>query len=290
MLKSMTGYGQAHGKVAGRSFQIEVKSVNYKYCEVNVRLPNAYLMWERAVVELAKSYVSRGRVDVFIREETAAKAPLNLKVDRPRLKVLYQELHQAAKACKVPSDLTLKDLLSFSQAFVVEKDIPEDFWEGLAKLLHQALNALNRMRSLEGKTTAIFLKEQLNLLTQEVQWIQARVPEVLKEYHKQLEQRIAKLTQEVAFDPQRVAQEVAFFVDRTDISEELDRLASHGKHFRQLLGVAGPLGRKLDFLLQEMNREVNTLSAKIQNAAVSQRVVECKHILERMREQVQNLE
>lgn len=290
MLKSMTGYGQAQGKVTTRRLQIAIKSVNYKYCEVHTRLPNAYSNWERQIAQVAKTYIKRGRLDISIREETTTAAPLSLKVDRSRLKALHQELSQAAKSCRIPAELNLKDLLGFNQVFVVEKDIPKNVWSDLNKLLQQALQSLERMRTKEGKSTETFLKTQLKLLAQSTKWIQHQVPKILKDYQNQLEERIAKLTQNISVDPQRLSQEVAFFVDRTDISEELDRLQAHISHFSPLLQTNGPVGRKLDFLLQEMNREVNTLSAKIQNAAVSQKVVDCKHILERMREQVQNLE
>lgn len=291
MLKSMTGYGSAMGPVGNHRLSVEVKSVNHKYCEVNFRISSAYASLESRVVELAKNFFKRGRIDVFVRGnyQNGLGAPLHL--DLKKIKSFHGELLKASKELKISSNIDLNTLLAFPQMVLVEEE--EDlhrFWTGLEELLKKAFLNLEKMRRREGKGILTFLKGQLQLLAKEVRWIEKAVPKTVKWHRDRLEERIQKITQNLELDPIRLSQEVAYFVDRTDISEELQRLGDHISHFGALLKSSEPMGRKLDFLLQEMNREVNTLSAKVQNARISQRVVECKHALEKMREQVQNVE
>lgn len=289
MPKSMTGYGQAQGPVLGRRLTLEVKSVNHKFCEVNLRIASTYASLEPRAVELAKKYFKRGRIDIFVRDEKQNGAA-GLEIDLKKLKTFHAQLQKSAKALKIPADVDLKTLLSFPQFFLVQEDDLEEFWQGMGPLLEKALIKLEAMRKKEGVAIAKFLKEQLALLESHMKTIIKMVPKTVKHHGDHLKLRVEKLTENLELDPQRLIQEIAYMVDRTDISEELQRLSHHAKHFRTLLQKQELLGRKLDFLLQEMNREVNTLSAKVQDASISQQVVECKHALEKMREQVQNLE
>jgi len=291
MPKSMTGYGQAQGKIGDRRISVEVKSVNHKFCEINYRVSSSYTALESRAVALAKNFFRRGRIDIFVRDEHQNGMGLPVKIDIPKLKTFHQQLTRAAKSLKIPPEVDLKTLLSFPQMFLVEEEENlEKFWEGLKKLLTKAFESMEKMRQREGKAIGQFLKTQLVFTRMEIKKIEKAIPDTVKGHQTHLEDRIKKLANNIELDPIRLSQEVAYFVDRTDISEELQRLMHHIIHFEDLLKSKDPLGRKLDFLLQEMNREVNTLSAKVQNAAVSQRVVECKHALEKMREQVQNIE
>lgn len=290
MPKSMTGYGQAQGPVLGRRLTVEVKSVNHKFCEVNLRISSSYASLEPRAVELAKKYFKRGRIDIFVRDEKQNGSGANLQIDLKKLKAFHKQLQDSAKALKISPDIDLKTLLSFPQLFLTEEDDLEKFWLGLKGLLDKAFQKMETMREKEGSAIAKFLKGQLEFLNTHAKKITHLVPKTVQMHQDHLTQRIEKLTRNLELDPQRLIQEIAYMVDRTDISEELQRLAHHAQHFGTLLQKEELLGRKLDFLLQEMNREVNTLSAKVQDAGISQQVVECKHALEKMREQVQNLE
>jgi uncharacterized protein (TIGR00255 family) len=291
MPKSMTGFGQARGKVRGRRVSLELKSVNHKYCEVNLRIPSRYFILEPRVAELTKSYFQRGRIDIFVRDDGFSGSEVPVRIDRGKLKGFYRELKGAAKALGLESSIDMNTLLGFPHMFLVEEEEDlEKYWSGLRPLLKTALTALDRMRLKEGGGIASFLSQQLKILEREIQQIETSIPETLAHHQGLLRERLGKLAVDIQLDPNRLAQEVAHFVDRTDVSEEVQRFKAHRRHFLQLIKSHEPLGRKLDFLLQEMMREVNTLSAKIQDAQISQRVVEIKHALERMREQVQNVE
>lgn len=291
MPKSMTGFGQARGKIRGRRVCIELKSVNHKYCEVNLRIPSRYFILEPRIAEITKKYFKRGRIDIFVRDDGYSGNEAPLRIDRQKLKGFYRELKGAAQALNLKSPIDMNTLLGFPHMFLVEAEEDlEKYWQGIRVLLKKALDSLDRMRLKEGSGITKFFSQQLKVLDQEIQKVEKEIPSLLLSHQELLHQRLAKLTKEIQLDPHRLAQEAAHFVDRTDISEEVQRFKAHRQHFLQLIKSEQPLGRKLDFLLQEMMREVNTLSAKIQDAKVSQRVVEIKHALERMREQVQNVE
>jgi len=291
MIKSMTGYGMARGKVGSRSIVVEAKSVNHKFCEISPHIPSRFSGLETRIIDFTRTFFKRGRVDVYVRDEPSPDAHDSVKIDIPLLKAYYKELKRAAKALKLSSEINLETLLTFPQ--VVLTDEVEDLekaWRKIKSLMKAACESLQKMRAREGAAIGRFFDQQLGVLLKESKAIESLVPSNVKNFQKQLEDRIHRLYADTELDSHRLAQEVAYFVDRTDISEELHRLKHHVVHFRKITKGAGPVGRKLDFLLQEMNREVNTLSAKSQSAVISQHVVECKHILEKMREQVQNVE
>ncbi|MDX1386556.1 MAG: YicC/YloC family endoribonuclease, partial [bacterium] len=228
MLKSMTGYGSAMGVVGSHRLSVEVKSVNHKYCEVNFRIASAYASLESRVVEMAKNHFKRGRIDVFVRGDyqNGLGAPLHLDVKK--LKNFHGELIKASKALKISPNIDLNTLLAFPQMVMVEEE--EDlnrFWKGLEALLKKAFSNLEKMRNREGKGISSFLMEQLKFLAKEVKWIEGKVPKTVQGHQEHLEDRIKKITQNLELDPIRLAQEVAYFVDRTDISEELQRLDDH---------------------------------------------------------------
>jgi len=291
MLKSMTGYGVVQGKVGTKHVVVETKSVNHKFCEVNLRLSQRYVPLEGRIIEYTKSFFSRGRIDVLVRDEPHPSDLGLAKIDLKRLGGYYDTLKKAAAKLKIKDDIAMSTLLALPDVIVThEEEALEKTWTALKPLLKVSYESLEKMRQKEGGSLTKFLKTQLELLEGESQWIEKRIPENVETHRKNMAERVSKIINGLEIDPQRLAQEVAYFVDRSDISEEMFRLATHIKHFHNLLGNEGEIGRKLDFLLQEMNREVNTLSAKAQSAEISQHVVECKHLIEKMREQVQNVE
>ncbi len=291
MIKSMTGYGIVQGKVGGRRVVIETKSVNHKFCEVNLRLSQRFSVLEGKIAEAAKSFFSRGRIDILVKEEAVQPGEGQVRIDLARLKDYHKALKAAAQALKLPGDLRLETLLTLPDVVITEEPVDlESLWKQLEVLLKKSFVALEKMRQKEGLAIAKFFRDELQALSGEVRAVEKVVPDNVEHHRRQLNERVARLASGVELDPQRLAQEVAYFVDRTDISEELQRLKHHIGHFGEILDEQGPLGRKLDFLLREMNREANTLSAKAQNAEISQKVVNCKHCLEKLREQVQNVE
>ncbi|HCU24795.1 MAG TPA: YicC family protein [Deltaproteobacteria bacterium] len=291
MIKSMTGYGFVQGRLGRRRVVAETKSVNHKFCEVNLRLAPSYLVFEGKIAELAKSFFSRGRIDILLKEESPAGRESASRIDFKKLREYYETLRKAAQKLKIPGELDINTLVTLPQVLVPEEEEDLDsLWEQVAAMLRKSFTALEKMRQREGAAIGRFFKDELKILAEAVDTVEVMVPKNVEYHRAQLQERIAKLAPGIELDPARLAQEIAYFADRTDISEELQRLKHHIGHFHELLQVSGPLGRKLDFLLQEMNREANTLSAKVQDSKISQRMVACKHSLEKLREQVQNVE
>lgn len=286
----MTGYGRGELRFGKRKIVFEVKTVNHRFCEVNLRLPSRFYPLEPDLTEFTKRSFSRGRVDIFVRE-VGANGKGQVKVDEDVLERYLQILKKLSRQVKQTQLPHLETLLNLPQVIVVEEE-EEDLRVALVqfkKALHEVFVKVENMREKEGKGLEKDFSDRLDLLEDLTQRIEEKIPEMIREYQARLKDRIEKLVQQIP-DEWRLAQEVAYFVDRTDVSEEIQRLKSHLDHFREVLKEKGSVGRKLDFILQEMNREINTLGAKAQHSMVSKWVVDCKHELEKMREQVQNVE
>lgn len=286
----MTGYGMGEVKYKSGKITFEVKTVNHRFCEVNFRLPNRYYPLESALLEFTKNSFSRGRIDIFIRESGTKKRG-KVKVDQEQLGQYLQILKKLRSEIKLSSPPQLENLLSLPQVIVVE-DEEEDLQKILElfkKSLKQVFLNVEKVREREGSKLKEAFFEHLKTIEQVVLKTEQKIPEMIQEYQTRLKEKISKLVEQTP-DEWKLAQEVAYFVDRTDVSEEIQRLNSHIDHFKEVLKEKGPIGRKLDFVLQEMNREVNTLGSKVQTSSISKSVVICKHELEKMREQVQNVE
>lgn len=289
-MRSMTGYGM--GEVSWKSGKLtfEVKTVNHRFCEVNIRLPSRLYPLEAELSEFTKKIFSRGRIDIYIREN-AGTARGAVKVDEAQLKRYLQLVKKLSRELKQSEPVRAEALLALPQVIVLEEE-PDDLKEALnivKKGLEKVFAKVEKMRETEGESLKQEFLNHLSRVGDFAKKIEEKVPEILKDYQERLKERIEKLAGQNP-DEWRLAQEVAYFVDRTDISEEIQRLKSHLVYFKEVLKEKGPVGRKLDFIMQEMNREVNTLGAKSQDGEISKSVVACKHELEKMREQVQNVE
>jgi len=289
-MKSMTGYGITEITYKKRTLSLEMKTVNHRFCEINLRLPSRFYPLEAELSEFTKKSFNRGRIDIFIREN-GGNVRGQARVDESQLKTYLKIIKELNKTLKHKDPPRPEALLTLPQVVVLEDD-PEDLKEALQafkKGLLQVFKKVDQMREKEGETIKKEFHKHLDELSTCLKRVEEKVPEIVAEYQVRLKERIEKLTQQSP-DEWRLAQEVAHFVDRTDVSEEIQRLKSHLGHFRDVLQENEPVGRKLDFILQEMNREINTLGSKAQDSQVSKWVVACKHELEKMREQVQNVE
>ncbi len=291
MIRSMTGFGSGRGAAPGEDVEVEVRSVNHKFCEVKVRMPRELGALEHELVRTVKERLARGGVEVTVRR-TAAGAGL-----APRVDVLLAESYARAFAeiqarLGLPGAVTLADVLAAEGVVRLEERAVDldAVSSALRAGLAAALDALVEMRAREGAALARDLSARLELVERLVARVAELSPQLVEQYRARLDERIAELARGVALDPSRLAQEVALFADRTDVAEEITRLGSHVAQVRALLALAGPAGRKLDFLVQEMHREVNTIGSKSQSAEVAGIVVALKAEVERMREQVQNVE
>ena len=289
----MTGFGVGRATVGAEEIAVELRSVNHKYCEVKARLPRELASFEPALVKAVKEKVVRGAVDLVARRERAASSSIAVPVVDTALAREYQRaFRDLASALGSGESATLA--LIAQQPGVVrleERAVdPNDAQRALEAALGQALDALVAMRMTEGATVAADLLARLGRVEETIDDLLAFAPRAVQEYRARLSERIAELTREVAVDPQRLVQEVAIFAERTDVAEEMTRLRSHLAQFRSLLAAAEPSGRRMDFIVQEMHREVNTTGSKSQHPEISTRVVALKAELERIREQVQNVE
>ena len=293
MIRSMTGFGAGRAQADGESVAVELRSVNGKFCDVRTHLPRELAGLEPVVARIVKSRVARGVVDVNVRRE----APGSVRGAAPRvdlgLAAAYAKaLREMRAELGLSGELTLHDLVGLEGVVGLSEIVadPEPAAKALEGALADALDALDDMRRREGEALARDLSVRLGAVETGAAAIRAAAPQSVEAYRERLAARVAELSRGVPADPARLAQEVAFFAERVDVSEELTRLASHLAQLRALVASDAPAGRRLEFLVQEVNREVNTVGSKSQNAGIAAQVVEVKAELERVREQIANVE
>jgi uncharacterized protein (TIGR00255 family) len=290
--QSMTGFGRGEATGGDRTFTVEVQSVNHRFLEVRCRVPKRFSGLELRVQQAIQQRFSRGHFEVSVQEKDLDGRRRTLKVDLP-LALQYAEALRALKqALHLSGEVTLDMLAGQRDLVAVEEseESLEDTWASLEPALAAALEAVEAMRLREGAALAASLEKYLNEIETALQAIAHRAPEVVRAQQDRLRQRITELLDGRAPDPTRLEQEVALLAERGDVAEECDRLHSHLAQFRTALIQAGPQGRRLDFLLQEMHREANTTGSKAADAPMAHAVVSLKTAIERVREQVQNLE
>ncbi|MBS2025105.1 MAG: YicC family protein [Deltaproteobacteria bacterium] len=293
MIRSMTGFGAGRGQAQAEVVTVELRSVNAKFCEVKPRLPRELSSLEQDAVKRIKARIQRGSIDLSVRREGATGGRALLpKVDRALASAYVQALRELKTELALSGEPSVHDVAQLEGVISVEEAPPDPAAckEALEAALEQALDAHDKMRLKEGEALAKDLNARLDHIAAAGQKLRALSPQSIEAYRERLTARIAELSKGTPVDPQRLAQEVAFFADRVDVAEELTRLASHLEQLRALLAGEAPSGRRLEFLVQETNREVNTIGSKSQGAELSALVVEMKAELERIREQIQNIE
>ena len=292
MLKSMTGFGAGRARVGDEEFSVELRSLNHKFCEVKARLPRELSALEPAVSKKVKDRLARGAVELLVKRQTATASGTVPTVDVALAREYARAFRELADALGVPADISWAQVATQPGVMKLEEkgmDV-EAATQAVQSAMDQALAALEQMRQVEGEAIYADLDARLKLIEGWSREVAALAPKVVEEYRQRLSERVAELARGVTVDPQRLAQEVAVFAERTDIAEEVTRLASHLEQFRALMASTEPAGRRMDFLVQEMHREVNTTGSKSQHADISARVVSMKAEVERIREQVQNVE
>ncbi|GIX47703.1 MAG: hypothetical protein KatS3mg131_1914 [Candidatus Tectimicrobiota bacterium] len=291
-MHSMTGYGRSEVRQGDLALLVEVRSVNHRFLDIALRCPPTYAPLEPRMRQLIATYVTRGRVEVRVVPQDSGGSGRTLALDVALARQYCQALQQLQEALQLPGTVDLALVLGLRDILRVEEATAdlEALWEVLAQGLREALQALCAMRAQEGEFLRRDLQERLRTVAAHLEALRQRSAVVVAEYRQRLQQRLQELFPEVPVAAERLAQEVVLFAERADIAEELTRLASHVAACERLLAEAGPVGRKLDFLVQEMHREVNTIGAKGNDALLSQQVVDLKSELEKMREQIQNIE
>lgn len=293
MIKSMTAYGRGEADGPNQKWLVELRSLNHRFLELSLNLPKRLWGLEDRLRKLIKSRIPRGRVEMQLTWESLGEKALTLKVDPVLARQTAALLQEIRAAGELSEPLRLENLLQFSDLFITKENQELDLegtWEAISQAVSRALDALDAMRLTEGVALAADLTASLEAIHREAARIQARAPLLPQLWRDKVSARLAELVGETGVDETRLAQEVAFLAERRDLAEELARLDSHLTQFQETLAAPGPVGRKQEFLLQEMLREANTIGSKAQDLLISQAVLEIKGYLERLREQVQNIE
>lgn len=294
MTKSMTGYGKAEGSVSGRKFTVEMKSVNHRFLEIALRMPQALFPLEAEIKRRMGERFSRGKIDVSIRADGNgdAESETRLALNMPLVRNYYALLHQLKEEFNISGEVSLATLIGLRDVFIPAEtqEEPVELWGGFSPILDEAIGNILGMREKEGESLTTDLKNRLQVITGLLEGIAARTPSVVADYQKRLTDRIKELTEGIALDESRLLQEVAIMAEKSDITEEIVRFRSHIDQFCDLLAAGDAAGRKIDFLLQEMGREVNTIGSKSGDVEIARSVVEIKSELAKLREQAQNIE
>lgn len=288
----MTGFGQGEASDGQCSVKVEIKSVNHRYLDLFLRLPKQYNQLEEPLRSAISSRIARGRIEVTVFVEEFQEKERNVQINKALLQGYLGALRSIKDEIGSSESITLGQVLSLPDIFVVEEQ--ELDWESLHKTLveavNKALDGLEAMRSIEGQRLAADMLEKILLVEKNAQEIAKIAPQVVVDYRNRLRERLGDLLDGTTISEERFLGEVAIFADRCSIDEELVRLASHIQQLRESFSSKQPIGRKLDFLIQEMNREVNTMGSKGNNVQIASFVVTMKSELEKVREQIQNIE
>jgi uncharacterized protein (TIGR00255 family) len=293
MIKSMTGYGRARQILHNRDITVEVRSVNNRYLDCTVKMPRMYVFAEDAVKQHVQQSISRGKVDVFVTVDASAADVAKVTVNRDLAVQYAAAMDELAEVCgPMAYQITPEVLARFPDVLTVTKadEDLETVSADLCTVLDEALATYHTMRAVEGKRLAEDIENRLAAIERYTAQVEARSPETVAEYRQKLTARMQEVLQSTTIDPQRILMEAAIYADKVAVDEETVRLRSHVAQLRTMLESDEPMGRKMDFLIQEVNRESNTIGSKCNDVAIAQVVVGLKAEVEKMREQVQNVE
>ncbi len=292
MVKSMTGYGRAVETVNGREFTVEIRSVNNRYLDCTVKLPRSFSFAEEAVKAAVKAAVSRGKVDVYISVRSETEADVQVTLNKPVVEGYLAAMRQMVDDYGVKDDISVSVLSRMSDVFVVDKPKADEdqLKADLLSVVDKALLAYDAMRVTEGLALENDLRSRAATILELVAQVEEQNPKTVSDYRKRLEEKMREVLENKSIDESRILTEAAIFADKVAVDEETVRLRSHLEQMDEMLSGSGGIGRKLDFLLQEMNREANTTGSKCTDVKVARIVVDIKAELEKIREQTQNIE
>lgn len=289
----MTGFGRAEVNKDGITVRTEIRSVNSRYLDLTLRLPRNFSQREKDIKDIVRNFLSRGNLNIIVKVEHDSNGVVPLKVNKAAAKSYYKLLNEIRKSVKLREQVKLEHLLTFSEVLepVDEEETDETEWELVKESVRQALENLNAMRAQEGSELAADLEKRIRWIDETLNEVERLSKERIPEERKVLHERIAELvTDKFTIDQNRLELEIALLVDKLDITEECVRYRSHNKYFLEALNKNEAAGRKLNFLVQEMNREANTIGSKSNDATIAHLIVGLKEELEKIREQLQNIE
>lgn len=293
MIKSMTGFGRCEITEGERKFTVEMKGVNHRYLDVNIRMPKKLNFFETAIRNLLKKHVQRGKVDLFITYEDMSESEVVLKYNETLAGEYLTYFKQMADKFSLENDIRVSALSRCPEVLTMEEQTAdeEELWNSLEKALEGAVKHFIETRTAEGENLKNDMIDKLNGMKEKVAYVEERSPEIVAEYREKIETKVTELLGDAQIDEGRIASEIVIFADKICTDEEVVRLKSHIDHMKETLGCdeAG-IGRKLDFIAQEMNREANTILSKANDLEVSNAAIDLKTEIEKVREQIQNIE
>ncbi|MDE5741982.1 MAG: YicC family protein [Oscillospiraceae bacterium] len=292
MIRSMTGYGRSQKTLDGREILVEIKSVNHRYFEFSARVPRAYGYLEEKLKSFLQGKVSRGKVEMVVTIYNIEGKDALIEVNSSIAKGYVDALRKANETLELKDDITLSNLIRLPDIFNVIKNTEDEevIWNDVKIAAEEALNSFVAMREAEGVKMREDVEQRLNYIEKLVEKVEERSPMVTEAYRERLYNKLSEILNDKKIDEQRILTEAAVFSEKTAVDEETVRLKSHINQFRSLLEINEPVGRKLDFLIQEFNRESNTIGSKAQDVEITKIVVELKSEIEKIREQIQNIE
>ena len=292
MIKSMTGFGRCEVQKDARKFNVELKGVNHRYLDVNIRMPKKLNFFETPIRTLLKSYATRGKVDIFITYEDSSQNQVAVKYNEALAAEYLKYLNRMAEEFGLENDVRVSTLSRYPEIFTMEEQAEdeEELWNGLREALEGAFAQFVETRTTEGENLKKDILEKLGILEELVGYIEERSPQIVREYREKLEEKTKELLADAQIEDSRIAAEVILFADKICTDEEVVRLKSHISHMRNTLEEKEGIGRKLDFIAQEMNREANTILSKANDIEVSDCAISLKTEIEKIREQIQNIE
>ena len=292
MIKSMTGFGRCEVEEGNRKFSVEMKSVNHRYLDVNIKMQKKLSFFESSIRNELKNYIQRGKVDMFITYEDFSENNVCIKYNKELAGEYLKYLKEMAEEFDLDNDIRVSTLSRYPEVFSMEEQTAdeEEIWKLLVKAIDGAAEGFVESRIKEGKNLAEDLISKLDGMLEIVSFIEERSPQIIEEYRKKLDERVREMLADANVDETRLLTEVTIFADKVCVDEELVRLRSHIETMKQSLIDGGGIGRKLDFIAQEMNREANTILSKANDLTISNRGIELKTEIEKVREQIQNIE
>ena len=292
MIKSMTGFGRSEIVKGNRKISVEIKSVNHRYLEAGIKMPKKLNVFESRMRDLLKKYATRGKIDIFINYEDDSENQVNLKFNQNIADEYMTIFNNMSEKYNLKNDMTVGGLARFPEVITMEEvqEDEEELWHFIEEAMKAALEQFVNTRILEGENLKKDLLGKLDHMEELVAFVEKRSPEIMKEYRSKLESKVKELLGDTTIDESRIATEVIIYADKICVDEETVRLRSHIEHARKCLNEDGGIGRKMDFIAQEMNREANTTLSKANDIEISNAAIDLKTEIEKVREQIQNIE
>ena len=292
MIKSMTGFGRSEIVKGNRKISVEIKSVNHRYLEAGIKMPKKLNIFESRMRDLLKKYATRGKIDIFINYEDDSESQVNLKFNQNIADEYMAIFNNMSEKYNLKNDMTVGGLARFPEVITMDEvqEDEEELWHFIEEAMKAALEQFVNTRILEGENLKKDLLGKLDHMEELVAFVEKRSPEIMKEYRSKLESKVKELLGDTTIDESRIATEVIIYADKICVDEETVRLRSHIEHARKCLNEEGGIGRKMDFIAQEMNREANTTLSKANDIEISNAAIDLKTEIEKVREQIQNIE